>query len=164
MTTHEVTNQPPALVDDDVAADPALLAGLHAFGAGWAEPELQLHEVGRRAGSAHLGELARVVNEHPPVLHTHDRFGNGIDEVEFHPYWHELMQLAIVRGRRAPVPEAEGGSAPEAEGGSVPEAEGGSVPEAEGGSVPEAEGGSAPEAKGHLRSEAIRPTRAHATG
>ncbi len=97
--THEVTNQPPVLVDYDVAADPALLAGLHAFGAGWAEPEL--HEVGRLAGSAHVAELARVVNEHPPVLHTHDRFGNRIDEVEFHPYWHELMQLAIAQGLHA---------------------------------------------------------------
>ncbi len=99
MKTHEVTNQPPVLVDYDVAADPALLAGLHAFGAGWAEPEL--HEVGRLAGSAHVAELARVVNERPPELHTHDRFGNRVDEVEFHPYWHELMQLAVAQGLHA---------------------------------------------------------------
>ncbi|MDA8317697.1 MAG: acyl-CoA dehydrogenase family protein [Actinomycetota bacterium] len=99
MRTHEVTNQPPALVDYDVAADPTLLAGLHAFGAGWAEPEL--HEVGRLAGSGHVAELARAVNEHPPVLHTHDRFGNRVDEVEFHPYWHELMQLAVAQGLHA---------------------------------------------------------------
>ncbi len=99
MPTHEVTNQPPPLADYDVAQDPALLAGLHAFGAGWAEPEL--HELGRLAGSAHVAEMARVVNEYPPVLRTHDRFGNRIDEVEFHPYWHELMRLALSRGLHA---------------------------------------------------------------
>ena len=37
-------------------------------------------------------------NENPPVLHTHDRFGHRIDEVEFHPAWHELMRLAIEHG------------------------------------------------------------------
>ncbi len=101
MATHEVTNQPPVLVDYDVAQDATLLAGLHAFGAGWSEPEL--HEVGRLAGSGHVAEMARVVNECPPVLRTHDRFGNRIDEVEFHPYWHELMDLAISQGLHAPA-------------------------------------------------------------
>ncbi|HVC13839.1 MAG TPA: acyl-CoA dehydrogenase family protein [Acidimicrobiales bacterium] len=101
MRTHDVTNQPPVLADYDVAQDPALLAGLHAFGAGWAEPEL--HEVGRRAGSSEVAEMARVVNEHPPVLRSHDRFGNRIDEVEFHPYWHELMRLALAQGLHAPA-------------------------------------------------------------
>ena len=93
MATHEVTNQPPVLAGYDVADDPSLLGALHALGASWAEPEL--HEVGRRAGSAEVLEMARLVNEHPPVLRTHDRFGNRIDEVEFHPYWHELMRLAL---------------------------------------------------------------------
>ena len=99
MTTHEVTNQPPVLAEYDVAEDATLLAGLHAFGAGWAEPEL--HDVGRLAGTAHVAEMARVVNEHPPVLRSHDRFGNRIDEVEFHPYWHELMRLALSQGLHA---------------------------------------------------------------
>ncbi|MDA8310628.1 MAG: acyl-CoA dehydrogenase family protein [Actinomycetota bacterium] len=99
MPTHEVTNQPPVLADYDVAQDPALLAGLHAFGAGWAEPEL--HEVGRLAGSAEVADMARVVNEYPPVLRTHDRFGHRIDEVEFHPHWHELMALALSHGLHA---------------------------------------------------------------
>ena len=26
------------------------------------------------------------------MLRTHDRYGNRIDEVEFHPAWHELME------------------------------------------------------------------------
>ncbi|MGH9099541.1 MAG: acyl-CoA dehydrogenase family protein [Acidimicrobiales bacterium] len=99
MTTHEVTNQPPALAGYDVAGDGTLLAGLHAFGAGWAEPEL--HEVGRLAGSSRVAEMARVVNEQPPVLRSYDRFGNRIDEVEFHPYWHELLRVALAHGLHA---------------------------------------------------------------
>jgi putative acyl-CoA dehydrogenase len=99
VSTHEVTNQPPALVDYDVSQDLTLLAGLHAFGAGWSEAELR--EVGSLAGSAHVAEMSRVVNECPPVLRPYDRFGNRIDEVEFHPYWHELMRLALSHGLHA---------------------------------------------------------------
>jgi putative acyl-CoA dehydrogenase len=40
-------------------------------------------------------------NEHPPVLRTHDRYGNRIDEVDFHPAWHELMRLSSESGVHA---------------------------------------------------------------
>jgi putative acyl-CoA dehydrogenase len=43
-------------------------------------------------------QQGRQANENPPVLRTHDRFGNRIDEVEFHPAWHELMGLSIEHG------------------------------------------------------------------
>src|SRR4051794_17189260 len=99
MPTHDVTNQVPPLVDHDVANDPALLEGLRRHGAGWAEPDL--HELGRLAGSAEYQEQGRVVNENPPILHTHDRYGNRIDEVEFHPYWHSLMTVAVEHGLHA---------------------------------------------------------------
>ena len=46
-------------------------------------------------------ERARLANEHPPVLRTHDRYGNRIDEVEFHPAWHELMTVAVGHGLHA---------------------------------------------------------------
>src|SRR5215218_6547186 len=39
--------------------------------------------------------LGLVANEHPPVLHTHDRYGNRIDEVEFDPAWHFLMRHGV---------------------------------------------------------------------
>jgi putative acyl-CoA dehydrogenase len=39
--------------------------------------------------------LARQANRFPPELRTHDRFGNRIDEIDFHPAWHELMALCI---------------------------------------------------------------------
>ena len=94
--THEVTNQVPPLVGHDVAAHASLLAGLRREGAAWAEPELR--EIGRLAGSAQAQEWGRVANAQPPVLRTHDRYGNRIDEVEFHPYWHELMTVGVEHG------------------------------------------------------------------
>jgi len=97
--THEVTNQVPPLVDHDVAADRALLDGLRREGAGWAEPEL--HELGRWAGSAPAQDWGRLVEAYPPVLHTHDRYGHRIDEVEFHPHWHDLMTVAVEHGAHA---------------------------------------------------------------
>jgi putative acyl-CoA dehydrogenase len=83
----------------DVADDPALLAALHREGAGWAEPEL--HALGRLAGSEQAASWARQADENPPVLATHDRSGHRIDEVEFHPAWHELMGVAVREGLHA---------------------------------------------------------------
>ncbi|GLY67296.1 acyl-CoA dehydrogenase family protein [Amycolatopsis taiwanensis] len=96
--THEVTNQVPPLVHD-VADDPALLAALHREGAGWAEEEL--HELGRLAGSEQGQEWGRLANENPPKLRTHDRYGHRIDEVEYHPHWHDLMRVAVGHGLHA---------------------------------------------------------------
>src|SRR5438105_9972397 len=97
--THEVFNQPPALTGYDVADDPAMLAALRREGAGWAEDGVR--ELGRLAGSAPVQELGRQANENPPRLRTHDRFGNRVDEVEFHPAWHELMSVAVRYGLHA---------------------------------------------------------------
>jgi putative acyl-CoA dehydrogenase len=90
----DVTNQVPPLADYDAfAADPVLPAAMEAFGAGWARD--RLHEAGRCTGSAHVQELAQLANRHSPELRTHDRFGNRVDQIAFHPAWHELMGLAI---------------------------------------------------------------------
>lgn len=99
MPTHEVTNQVPDLYGHDVAADPTLLAALQRAGAGWAEPEL--HTLGRLAGTEQAADWGRLANEYPPVLRTHDRYGHRIDEVEFHPAWHELMTVAVGHGLHA---------------------------------------------------------------
>ena len=94
--THEVTNQPPPLVDYDVSADAALREGLSREGASWYSQELQ--ELGRRAGTAEAQRWGVEANDNEPELRTHDRYGNRIDEVEFHPAWHSLMTVAVGAG------------------------------------------------------------------
>ncbi|MBA0125420.1 acyl-CoA dehydrogenase family protein [Haloechinothrix sp. YIM 98757] len=97
--THEVTNQVPPLTGHDVAADATLLAAVEREGAGWASGEL--HELGTLAGSEQAQDWGRLVNENPPALRTHDRYGHRIDEVEFHPHWHTLMDVAVRHGLHA---------------------------------------------------------------
>jgi len=94
--THQVLNQVPPLAGYDVADDPALLGALRREGAGWAETEL--HELGVRAGAAETQEQARLANVSKPVLRTHDSRGYRIDEVEFHPSWHQLVNTAVSHG------------------------------------------------------------------
>ncbi|MGH3734120.1 MAG: acyl-CoA dehydrogenase family protein [Micromonosporaceae bacterium] len=94
--THDVTNQPPPLTPYDASADAALLEGLRREGAEWAEVEVR--ELGKLAGGEWAQSLAEQANRHEPVLRTHDRYGNRIDEVEFHPAWHELMRVAVGSG------------------------------------------------------------------
>ncbi|MGW4577969.1 acyl-CoA dehydrogenase family protein [Rhodococcus aetherivorans] len=97
--THEVFNQVPDLVPYQAAADPALLEGLRREGAAWAEDEVR--EIGALAGGVRAQDWGRLVNEYPPVLRTHDRYGHRIDEVEFHPHWHDLMTVAVEHGMHA---------------------------------------------------------------
>jgi putative acyl-CoA dehydrogenase len=109
MATHQVTNQSVPLTGYDAAEDPALLASLQREGAGWALE--RVHEAGAAAGSERQQENGRLANENPPRLRTHDRFGHRIDEVEFHPAYHELMSAAITRGMHAaPWREAREGA------------------------------------------------------
>src|SRR5688572_3822981 len=97
--THDVFNQVPPLTGHDVSADAVLTEGLAREGAGWALAELR--RLGALAGSERAAEWGRLANEHPPVLRTHDRYGHRIDEVEFHPAWHELMTVAVGGGLHA---------------------------------------------------------------
>ncbi|MBU2665347.1 acyl-CoA dehydrogenase family protein [Actinoplanes bogorensis] len=94
--THEVFNQAPPLVDYDVAADTALLAAVAREGAAWAADDL--HRLGKLAGTAETQRWADEANRHEPRLRTHDRYGNRIDEVDFHPSWHALMEVAVGAG------------------------------------------------------------------
>ncbi|MGY1601922.1 acyl-CoA dehydrogenase family protein [Geodermatophilus sp. SYSU D00815] len=96
-TTHEVTNQVPPLVGHDPIAGDAALAEACVRHAG--EEALEsLAELGRLAGSEQAQEWGRLANENPPKLRTHDRYGHRVDEVEFHPAWHELMRTAVTHG------------------------------------------------------------------
>jgi len=95
--THAVTNQSPPLQDYNLlSADRALSEAVDREGAAWARASIS--EVGEIAGRAETIEWGMQANEHPPRLRSHDRFGNRIDEVEFHPAWHELMTIAVGHG------------------------------------------------------------------
>ncbi|MEX2982780.1 acyl-CoA dehydrogenase family protein [Streptomyces sp. C36] len=106
--THDVFNQAPPLTGFSTADDPALLEALRRDGGGWGEAEVR--ELGARAGSPEVQDWARMAEANPPVLHTHDRFGHRLDEVEFHPAWHQLMAAAVESGQHAaPWTEARPG-------------------------------------------------------
>jgi putative acyl-CoA dehydrogenase len=92
--THEVLNQATPLENYNVfTADRALTEAVRREGAEWAADAIG--EVGAFAGSALAQRWGREANENPPKLRTHDRFGHRIDEVEFHPAWHELMKVGV---------------------------------------------------------------------
>lgn len=100
-TTHTVTNQVPPLVGYDVfGGDRALAEGLerHAAPEVLDEARAELSALGLAAGSARVQEWGTRANENPPKLRTHDRYGHRIDEVEFHPAWHQLLDGAVSAG------------------------------------------------------------------
>ncbi|MGZ4354222.1 MAG: acyl-CoA dehydrogenase family protein, partial [Gaiellaceae bacterium] len=91
-------NQPPPLVGYDLFSENApLVEGLRRL-APWAEERARA--LGVLLGGEPL-EWGRLANEHPPILRTHDRFGNRIDEVEFDPAWHAMMRLSVEHGLHA---------------------------------------------------------------
>ncbi len=99
-TTHTVTNQPPPLLDYNLfTTDAILMEALQREDASWAH--VQLETAGSFAGSQQAIEWARAANTFSPSLHTHDRYGHRIDEVEFHPAWHNLLQTSISWGSHA---------------------------------------------------------------
>lgn len=95
-----VTNQAPPLVGHNVVtADLALTEAVVRH----ASPEVveDLVGLGAEAGSAEAREHGRLANEHHPRLTPYDRYGNRVDEVEFHPSWHWLMSRAVGHGLAA---------------------------------------------------------------
>ncbi|MEV4332945.1 acyl-CoA dehydrogenase family protein [Streptomyces sp. NPDC049597] len=100
-STHTVTNQAPPLVGYDVySADRALTEAVdrHVAPALRDEVREELSALGQTAGSAQAQEWGTQANENPPKLRTHDRYGNRIDEVEFHPAWHRLLGHGVSAG------------------------------------------------------------------
>ena len=104
--THEVTNQPPPLAGHDVfGSDTALVEAVKREGGDWALGDLS--ELGRLAGTPQAQDWGRQANANPPLLRTHDRYGNRLDVVDYHPAYHELMTVSIANGLHA-APWADG--------------------------------------------------------
>ena len=95
--THEVFNQPAPLVDVNLfSANRAMQAALKFNAPGL--DTAPLHALGATVGSAEMQTLARLANVHTPQLKTHNRFGQRVDLVEFHPSYHALMTQAVAAG------------------------------------------------------------------
>jgi putative acyl-CoA dehydrogenase len=103
--THVVTNQVPPLVDFNPATSPVLLEALIREGGEWGLDEVT--ELGAIAGSAKALRWGELADRNRPVLHTHDRYGYRVDEVEYDPAYHELMRTAVAHGLHG-APWADG--------------------------------------------------------
>lgn len=98
--THEVTNQVPELQNYNIfTTDIALTEGVQHGQAAWHAEKLD--RFGTELGSKEILQLGELANRHLPELATHDRFGNRIDFVEFHPSWHALLTLLRREGMHA---------------------------------------------------------------
>ncbi len=103
MITHEVFNQSTPYGDVDLFAANLPLRDALKFNA----PKLDrkalasLSALGQLTGRADMQEHARLANVHTPELRTHDRVGNRVDQVTFHPSYHALMQGAMAQGLHA---------------------------------------------------------------
>jgi putative acyl-CoA dehydrogenase len=93
-------NQAPPLVDFNVlTSDGALVDAVRRHGL--AETVDDLAPLGRLAGTAEAREHGMLANQNPPTLRAFDRYGNRVDEVEFHPSWHWLMHRGVGFGLQA---------------------------------------------------------------
>ena len=97
--THEVLNQSTPLVDYDVfGADRALGEAVAREGASWAVE--RLHAVGKISGGEAIAWGVQA-NKQTPELRAFDRFGHRVDEIEYHPAWHQLMRAGVEHGLHA---------------------------------------------------------------
>jgi putative acyl-CoA dehydrogenase len=97
VVTHEVFNQAPPRVDvDEFGSNAALRDGVERYDAGWAADELT--RVGSYVGTGEFQHDAERANVREPMLRTHDRHGNRIDEVEYDESYHRVIRAAVAEG------------------------------------------------------------------
>ena len=96
FATHQVENQPPSLFPYDAYdSDLPMREAIAREGGEWAQPQLQAYGV--LAGGEMMG-LGVQANQHKPQFKPVDAYGRRLDEVEFHPAYHRLMQLGTSHG------------------------------------------------------------------
>lgn len=92
-------NQPPDLSDyDTYTSDPMLRTAVARLSGNDVALDAELTAQGRAYGAADTLQLGAQANRHPPELLTHDRRGERIDVVAFHPAWHHMMAMARRHG------------------------------------------------------------------
>lgn len=95
--THEVENMPPILQNYNMfSSDVTLQGAVKREGASWALDDLR--QYGQQCGSAEWIMRGVEANRVKPVFDTHDRYGNRVDLVTFHPAYHELMATSKQQG------------------------------------------------------------------
>lgn len=95
--THEVFNQPYPLENyNTFLNDIALQEAIKREGGDWAWQ--QLVDFGEYTGRADVIKQGIDANKHKPTFKTHDQYGRRVDEVDFHPAYHQLMATSIQHG------------------------------------------------------------------
>ena len=94
LPTHEVTNMPPHMGNQNLWQDDKALQHWTKVEGGTCHADHIAH-VGLLTGLDETFEKANQANRHGPELHAFDRYGMRINAVEFHPAYHDLMDLAI---------------------------------------------------------------------
>jgi putative acyl-CoA dehydrogenase len=93
----EVPNQPPRFENVNLFSSDRVLAESVAR-EGRAINAAPLEEFGAAMGSAEMWDRAAAMHRHTPDLHAFDRYGRRINEVEYHPAYHEVMRRALQSG------------------------------------------------------------------
>ena len=97
FATHEVFNQSPPFEDVNLfTSDPALMEAVSREGGGQAAKRLAAF--GAVCGSAEAFQRARLANDNPPKLRPFDGKGRRLDVVEFHPAYHECLEISVREG------------------------------------------------------------------
>jgi hypothetical protein len=91
--THQVTNQVPPLEYFDLYKNDLTLREFVTK-----ENKGQIKDMGLELGTFHWLEQGQLANKYPPTLEQFDRYGQRIDEVQFHPAYHDLMQVGMRYG------------------------------------------------------------------
>jgi putative acyl-CoA dehydrogenase len=93
--THEVFNQQAPLMGgyNLYSSDRGLMEAMSRYGGDWHREGLMKH--GELVGSERTMMFGDLANKNPPMLRTHDANGRRIDRAEYHPYYHELMNIAV---------------------------------------------------------------------
>ncbi|MCZ4558510.1 putative acyl-CoA dehydrogenase [Rhodococcus sp. PvR044] len=95
--THEVFNQAPPRVEvNEYTSNVPLVEGVRRYDADWAQSDLT--EVGALVGTEEFQHDAELANTVLPTLHSHDKYGHRIDEVEYHPSYHRIIGAAVQHG------------------------------------------------------------------